>query len=188
MKPAGRIGILRMFNVILWALTLFVVVWISKELGFLRHGSLSATETGSKASDTKMPTKTAERVEDLDIREEVLRKKERELGDREILLKEQVRRYEKLIAGLQSRVSDLEKNQSERMEQFMSIFEKMDPKKAARIFDEMNILLSSHILSSMKQDRAAEILSRMSSDRARLVAERFLGKNNKTPKRSLTEE
>ena len=70
------------------------------------------------------------RQELLDEREKALSKREAELRERETVLKSQVARYE---AAIQDSIVQLDSLKSAQMEGLKQIYEKMEPKKAARI-------------------------------------------------------
>lgn len=71
-----------------------------------------------------------------------------------------------------------EEQQIERRSQFLSIYEKMEPKRAAKILENIERKIASEIISEMRPQRAAEILGKMSPDTAKEITENSLSKKD----------
>ena len=78
----------------------------------------------------------------------------------------------KMDSELKVALGDLKNLKDSRADAFRSIYEKMEPKKAAKIMNEMDLDLVHKILASIKQDSAAEILSLMTAEKAKIVTEK----------------
>lgn len=168
------------------SLSIAMTGWLAYELGLTSYTKGAASDALKVEPGSADPS--------VETRETVISRREREVNEREKVLKEQLARSEKVIEELQKKRGELEglrvaqKNtlqefealKNKQAEHFVQIYDKMEPKKAARIIDGMEIGLASSILASIRQDRAAEILSRMQSDRARLLTEKYLGKRKLT--------
>ena len=175
------------------------------ELGLMSDLTLFAADEKSQGNLTPAVARQ-DRRDDANLKREMeLSGKERELSDKEGVLREQAKRTENTIAMLQKKLEqkDVEMKQKlstkdeetriklnvkqkeihrlktemsrlrdERAENYKIIYEKMEPKRAAKILDEMDTGLAWQILSGMNRERAAEILGAMSSEKARLITER----------------
>ncbi|MBI4404602.1 MAG: hypothetical protein HY537_10595 [Deltaproteobacteria bacterium] len=158
-------------------LTLIVCVWLTWELGLFSFASLRA-DGKPQTSVEAIQKAFQEKAKALEVKEAELVRKERELSEKEKLLSDQLNRYEATVKEQQKKISELEQLRDSRLSAFRMVYEKMDPKRAAKIIEEMETPMASQILSTIRQDRAAEILSKMAPEKALAVTEQFLGHKN----------
>jgi len=132
-------------------------------------------------SDTDKNEQVAKFMAALDVREkamkqkeEKLQNKERELADKEALIVDQVKRTEQTLVDLRAKIQLLEAQAEERTKSFSQVYEKMEPKRAAKILEDLNLDIASTLLNGMKKDKAAEILSKMSASKARFITEKMV--------------
>ncbi|MFN4089513.1 MAG: MotE family protein [Alphaproteobacteria bacterium] len=125
-----------------------------------------------------------ELLQKLSARREAIERRERELDVREALIKAaEARMTAKTseLATLQKRIEDLmqihDKQQAEKLDSLVSIYEKMKPRDAARILEglEMDILID--VLGRMREMRSAPILASMDPEKARAVTARLAERN-----------
>lgn len=169
------------FSLMLLVLSMGLTLWIAREVGLFSYTKVDAAEPVTQAQSTQAQPPSAETANLLAAREEAIRKKEQELNEREALLNEQVKRYDRLLNERAAQSAQRERTiASENSKNEVSmVYEKMDPKKAAKILENLDVSYTSQILKSMKQDRAADILSRISAGKAKLITERlFAMKSN----------
>lgn len=185
---AGRLSLC------LLSLSIVVTGWLAYELGLIAYTKGGATDT--------LKVEPGLAASSVEAREAEISRREREVNEREKVLQEQLSRSEKVMEELQNKRRELEslraaqKNtlqefealKNKQAEHFVLIYDKMEPKKAARIMDDMGQKLASSILAAIRPDRAAEILSRMQSDRARLLTEKYLGKRKPTSTTGIVSE
>lgn len=141
--------------------------------------SLSATDVSGKKEaefqelhELRRALQTREKS--LVGRESVLQKREADIKDRELILQQQVARYEKIISDLNKKLKSARKYEAEQVDAVKGIYEKMDPKKAAKVLDKMDTSSVATLLSDMRKEQAAEILGKMTSANAKQVSERML--------------
>lgn len=129
------------------------------------------TEAPRDFSDSEV-----ELLQALSQRREELDKREKKLQGREALLQAAEQQVDRKIAELKSLRTDIEKllgqqskEEQERIESLVKIYESMKPKEAAAIFNtlEMDVLLS--VLSHMSERRSAPIIAAMTPDKAREI-------------------
>jgi flagellar motility protein MotE (MotC chaperone) len=104
-------------------------------------------------------------------------------------LAEQEAEFHKKLAAKDAELKrvkrELSSAKDQRAENYKTVYEKMDPKRAAKILDDMDISLSTQIIGDMKQDKAAEILAKMTPEKARQITEhplhRKISRVNETP-------
>jgi flagellar motility protein MotE (MotC chaperone) len=154
-------------------LSLATVGWLSHELDLFASSSdpAAAKAQGSVEAISKQ---LDDRAKALDKREADLKKRERELGEKQGVMTTQIARYEKEIESQRARLKHLETLEDTRTEEFRHVYERMDPKKAAKILGDLDVGMAGRIISGMKQEHAAEILSEMASYKARLITEKIL--------------
>lgn len=154
-------------------LSVVVLGWLISELGLVSFTRANAGEQApatveSLRSDLESQgAKLAERQRDLDRREKAL-------ADKEQAMVVQMAEYEKVVGDLRAKLAEAEKKQKTVESSFVQIYERMEPKRAARILDELEIDLAVNILRSIRAPVAAEILGNMSSQRAKLITEKQL--------------
>ena len=86
------------------------------------------------------------------------------------------KRLEQSQKELKSQSSELQALRGKKIEGISQLYEKMEPKSAAKILENMDVRLSAQVLSQVKPQRAAEILSKMNADKARSITEASFGR------------
>lgn len=94
------------------------------------------------------------RQRELDMRENLLRAAERRMEQRANELKE----LESRIAGLEQRRDEAEQ---QRFRGFVSMYETMRPKDAARIFDNLELAVVVEVARAMRPQKLADVLAQM---------------------------
>jgi flagellar motility protein MotE (MotC chaperone) len=112
-------------------------------------------------------------LEALAARRTALEKREKDMNDREALIKAAELRVEQKIGELNGLRADIEKllkrqnaEQEAQLGNLVKIYETMKPKDAARIFDDMEMAVLLEVLERMKAQKTAPILAAMSSRKA----------------------
>lgn len=112
-------------------------------------------------------------LEALAARRTALEKREKDMNDREALIKAAEVRVEQKIGELNALRADIEKllkrqnaEQEAQLGNLVKIYETMKPKDAARIFDEMEMAVLLEVLERMKAQKTAPIMAAMSSRKA----------------------
>ncbi len=99
--------------------------------------------------------------------------------------KQKLARKDKELKAKEAMIAKIKDN---RAETYRSLYEKMEPKQAAKILNDLDINLAGQILGGMKNDKAAEILAKMTSERAKLLTERAVPKRAVASKPKFSEE
>ncbi len=168
-KPLGKVsGVIAL-------LTAAVGVWLMYEVGLLKFTRLSAADK-TETSVEALQRSVQDREKGMQKKEEVLARREAALSDKEAALTEQIKVYEKTILELKSKLVVTEAKPEEKPDEFLSIYEKMEAKRAAKIFEKLELPLATKFLKKMPATRAAEILGLMPADRARMITERHLSR------------
>lgn len=115
-----------------------------------------------------------EKEKSLAAREAALEVKLRDLDDRQKIMKEQLGKYENVIGKLRFDLKSLESSRKDKVLAFQQVYEKMEPKKAARILDDLDSDLVVKVLTGMRQQQVAEILSKMDPEKARRITKKLL--------------
>lgn len=175
------------------ALSLGMVVWLGYEVGAL-FPRVEAAETGpatdkapaDKGAQNALEQQWQERSTALDQRQANLERKEQMLKEKETILATQVERYEKIISEYKARLVEQDEERKSRADAARQVYEKIEPKKAAKIIEQMDISLATQLMSGMKGEKAAAIYGQMSPERAKEITERFLGRRGIASKTSTT--
>ncbi|MCB1562231.1 MAG: flagellar protein FlbB [Alphaproteobacteria bacterium] len=130
-----------------------------------------AADTDLELSDVKM-----EMLDDLSARRKELEAFEASLRTREALLQaaeqEIDRKYQEL-SKLRGEIKDLlgqqAKEEDERINSLVKIYEGMKPKDAARIFDTLDLDILVTVMSRMSERKLSPVLASMNPERARTV-------------------
>jgi flagellar motility protein MotE (MotC chaperone) len=124
---------------------------------------------------TKSEIETLQRLAE---RRQIIETRERELQQKESLLKAAEQRMDQKIAQmqeiekqLQGLVQQYDAKKKTEIEQLVKIYTAMKPKDAARIFDDLDMNLLVPVVTSMKEAKVAPILSLMKADKARELTE-----------------
>jgi len=153
--------------------TLLVTCWLGYELGLILPNQVHASDKPDALESLQQSIQ--EKEKSLETREEALTHREQMLADKEKILAEQIDRYEKVIVELRSKVAVSDSAKEAKVSSFRKVYEKIEPKKSAKILDEMEIGLASQIIGGMQGDKAAELLGQMSPERARVLTEKIIG-------------
>jgi flagellar motility protein MotE (MotC chaperone) len=142
------------------------------------EGAAAAPEESMAVKPSELTQSEIETLQRLSERRETIERRERELQQKESLLKAAEQRMDQKIGQmqaiekqLQGLVQQYDAKKKAEIEQLVKIYTAMKPKDAARIFDEldMNILLS--VVTTMKENKVAPILSQMNAEKARQLTE-----------------
>lgn len=166
-KPLGRVSGLFI------GLTALVSVWLFYEIGLLKFGRLAAAEGPENGVET-IQRSVQEREKGLKDREEEITRRESALADKEAALNEQIKSYEKTIQELRGRLETVEIKPEQKTDEFQTIYERMEAKRAAKIFEKLDVAVATRFLKKMSAGRAAEILGLLPADRAKAITERHL--------------
>lgn len=135
-----------------------------------------ADPTTLKPSElTKSEIDTLQRLAE---RRQVIEQRERELQQKESLVKAAEQRLDQKIVQmqeiekqLQGLVQQYDAKKKAEIEQLVKIYTAMKPKDAARIFDDLDMNILVAVATSMKESKVAPILSLMRADKARQLTE-----------------
>lgn len=156
-------------------LTAVVSVWLFYEVGLLKFATVAASDTVEKKADPgweALQRSVQEREKTLAEKEQTIGKRELAVADREKALEEQIASYQKTIQELRDRLAANETKSDDRPDAFLSIYEKMEAKRAAKIFEKLDLPLAARLLKRMSSIRAAEILGLMPPEKAKVITER----------------
>ncbi|MBL8642863.1 MAG: hypothetical protein JNK21_02935 [Rhodospirillaceae bacterium] len=124
---------------------------------------------------TKSEIETLQRLAE---RRQIIETRERELQQKESLVKAAEQRLDEKIAQmqeiekqLQGLVQQYDAKKKTEIEQLVKIYTAMKPKDAARIFDDLDMSILVPVVTSMKEAKVAPILSLMQADKARQLTE-----------------
>lgn len=119
-----------------------------------------------------------------------LDERERDLDQRNAILKAAEKRLEEKVADLDAVKLELQQmlaknNEQEdgRLRSLVRIYESMKPKEAAQIFDKLEINVLLGVIERMKENKVAPILASMQPDRARQVTDMLADKSQRPPPR-----
>lgn len=124
---------------------------------------------------TKSEIETLQRLAE---RREMIERRERELQQKESLVKAAEQRLDQKITQmqdiekqLQGLVQQYDVKKKAEIEQLVKIYTAMKPKDAARIFDDLDMSILVAVATSMKENKVAPILSLMKAEKARQLTE-----------------
>ncbi len=145
----------------------------------LPEGSVAAetTEEDDKLSDiASLSPGEIRLLYDLSSRRDDIEIKERELSEREALLRaaeEQLlvkqQQLDRIREDIRNLVQEYDKEQDADQERLRSIYSAMKPKSAAAIFNELELETLVGVLRGMSARKVAPIIAAMSTDRARIL-------------------
>jgi len=145
----------------------------------LPEGSVAAetTEEDDKLSDVaNLSPGEIRLLYDLSSRRDDIEIKERELSEREALLRaaeEQLlvkqQQLDRIREEIRSLVQEYDKEQDADQERLRNIYSAMKPKSAAAIFDELELETLVGVLRGMSARKVAPIIAAMSPERARIL-------------------
>ncbi len=115
-------------------------------------------------------------LQKLSERREALDKREREIEQREAMLRaaekrfdEKVLELEGLKTQLRSLVDQRSKDEEERLRSLVRIYETMKPKEAAQILEKLDLDVVIGVIGRMKENKLAPILASMLPERAKTL-------------------
>lgn len=154
----------------------------------LPEGSVAAetTEKDDKLSEiSNLSPGEIRLLYDLSSRRDDIEVKERELSEREALLRaaeeqlvvkqQQLERIREEIRGL---VQEYDEEQNADQERLRNIYSAMKPKSAAAIFNELELDTLVGVLRGMSARKVAPIIAAMSPDRARILTRELADKTD----------
>lgn len=109
----------------------------------------------------------AERRKALDELEEKIRMKENLLEATEQRLNKKIAQIKELESVVRELLAKYDKEENARIQSLVKIYEKMQPKKAARIFNTMDLPTLMLVVERMSERRAAPVMARMEPEKAR---------------------
>lgn len=119
---------------------------------------------------------------------QILEKKQKELEEREKLIKkeeqriqilnkeldEKIAKYTKILNQLESAIRELKRSEEERLEHVVKVYEAMPPEEAALKLSALDEETAVAIMSKMKNKKAASILAFIESQKAATITKRLL--------------
>ncbi len=130
--------------------------------------------------------------DDLMARRQLIETKEKELEQREALLKagtEEVNKKVEELSSIKNEIQSLLKKQSAddaaNTDRLVKIYEGMKPKDAARIFDQLDMDVLLSVVTKMSERKVSPIIAVMNPEKARSLT-LFLSEQNKLPSSSNT--
>ena len=145
----------------------------------LPEGAVPAevSEEDDKVSDLASLTPGELRLlYDLSSRREVIEGKEREISEREALLRAaeqqllvKQQQLERIRQDIRSLVQEYDQEEDKDQERLRNIYSAMKPKAAAAIFNELELDTLVGVLRGMSARKVAPIIAAMSPDRARIL-------------------
>jgi len=109
---------------------------------------------------------------------------EEKLKTQEASWKKKIQEMEK---ELKAKTEELDGARERQLASFLGIYEKMEPKQAAKVLESTEVKLATQIITQMKPQKAAEVLAKMSPERARLITESGFAKAKKTNSQKVNE-
>ena len=164
-------------------------------------GKESAKESGDGASadhfdPTSMSASEMEMLQSLSQRRGEIEAKEKTINERILLLEatekrvnskiEELANVQKQIEALKVEIQQIsasyKKEEDEKVQSLVRIYETMKPKEAAVIFDQLDNTILIQVLSKMKEAKSAIIMANMNPVKARVVTALLL-EHKKLPER-----
>ncbi len=109
-------------------------------------------------------------------RRDLIERREREIGQREMLLQVAERRLEQKASELEQARAELQgllnrssEAEDGRLRSLVRIYEQMKPREAAQIFDQLDLAVLIGVVERMKETKVAPILASMQPERAKVV-------------------
>ncbi|MFM8269322.1 MAG: MotE family protein [Pseudomonadota bacterium] len=171
---------------------IFVLVGlISSQFGMASETTLSSLDQREK----KLQEREQALLEQLSRHEKTIQELrvavEKEKNASEERLKAQEISWKKRILEmekeLKSKTEELNTSREKQLTNFLGIYEKMEPKQAAKVLESTDAKLATQIITQMKAQRAAEVLAKMSPEKARVITEAGLMKQKKTVSQKVNE-
>ncbi|MBL8631240.1 MAG: hypothetical protein JNM81_16520 [Rhodospirillaceae bacterium] len=122
-------------------------------------------------SEIETLQRLAERRQQIETRERELTQKESLLKAAEQRMDQKIGQMQEIEKQLQALVQQYDAKKKAEIEQLVKIYTAMKPKDAARIFDDLDMSILVPVVTSMKEAKVAPILSLMKADKARALTE-----------------
>ncbi len=123
---------------------------------------------------TLLTTEEVELLQQLSIRREVLVKREKEMGVRDVLMQAAVSRIDKKIVELKNLqitidglIQKFDEQQDAKLLSLVKIYENMKPKDAAKIFEDLEMETLLEVAERMKERKLAPVMAKMNPEKAR---------------------
>lgn len=136
----------------------------------------AAGDEGTSLDPFAMTDEEIELLQELADRRKELDRRQRELDRRADLLKAAEARIDDKIAELKALRESIEqlvarydKENEQRVERLVNIYESMKPDDAARIFEDLDMPVLLRVLGRMSERKSAPILAEMNAERAQAV-------------------
>lgn len=157
--------------------------------GVAKAGPVASTEEGIKLenpqefsrSEVLILQELAERRKALDLRERQIVRREGLLKAAEQQIVSKQSELKKIRQDIKSLLGTADKQEKQRLQNLVKIYESMKPKDAARIFNELEIQFLLGVVAKMKIRKVAQIIASMEVKKARAIT-RELGEQQKKPK------
>lgn len=146
-----------------------------------------AKEWADSESDLDDSTVRQEVFEDLQQRRQLVEQKEKDIAQREALLKagtEEINKKIEELTAIKNEIQGLLKKQNTEEEastaRLVKIYEGMKPKDAARIFNQLDMDVLLSVVTKMSERKTSPIIALMDPDKARSLT-LFLSEQSKLP-------
>ena len=157
--------------------------------GVAKAGTVASTEEGIKLenpqefsrSEVLILQELAERRKALDLRERQIVRREGLLKAAEQQIVSKQSELKKIRQDIKSLLGTADKQEKQRLQNLVKIYESMKPKDAARIFNELEIQFLLGVVAKMKIRKVAQIIASMEVKKARAIT-RELAEQQKKPK------
>lgn len=119
-------------------------------------------------------------LQELAERRKILNKREKQLDQREVLLRaakqrlvEKQEELKKIKLDIKNLLNLKNKEESQRINRLVSIYSNMKPKDAATIFNELDMAVLLDVMQTMKERKVAPIIAAMNAKRARQLTKQL---------------
>lgn len=119
--------------------------------------------------------KLVERKDELDSREEELRRLEAELTAQKTEIEKKMKSLEETRAGITGVLSERSTQDQAKVDSLVQMYSTMKPAQAAKVLEAMDEDLAVEIIGKMKKKNAAEVLNLMKAEKAQAFSEKFAG-------------
>lgn len=124
---------------------------------------------GENTSERAVLERLAERRQMLERREESLDLRERLLEAAENQLEQRLAELSAIEQRIIAAVEEREQEETQRLQDLVTMYENMKPKEAARIFDTLDLDIMVSVVRQMNARKMGEILARMKPARAQVL-------------------
>lgn len=131
--------------------------------------SLEDSAESEVTSERAVLERLSERRQMLDRREESLNLRERLLEAAENQLQDRLSELRAIEERIITAVEEKEKEDAQRLQDLVTMYENMKPKEAARIFNTLNLDIMVSVVRQMNARKMGEILAKMAPERAQML-------------------